>query len=187
MRERYLMDNQPPRPLQRLDDQGRRSWPSTQRIQWVTAIVLASILIQFGLHLDRTLIRRGLDVWANRHRSAIERSALFQVGEDFRAYVEFVRKMVPAEPDAKVILPHRGLGGPLSYVTFMQYFFFPRKVDNCHPPLEACVLNLTGQKTSILAVSGFPPMEAALQIKAYIPFREGDGLFVPPGYIERNE
>ena len=140
------MDDQPPRPLQRLDDGGRRSWPSIKRVQWMTAIVLTAILIQFGLHLDRTLLRRGLDIWVNRHRSAIDRSALFQVGEDFRAYVAFVREMLPAEADAKVIIPHRGLGGPLTYVTFMQYFFFPRKVDNCHPPLEACVLSLTGKK-----------------------------------------
>jgi len=183
----HSMDDRLPRPHQRFEDGSRRSSPNKRRVQWITAIMLAATLIQFGLHMERTLLPRGSEIWANRHRSAIDRSGLFQVGEEFRAYVAFVRETVPPEPDFKVILPHRGLGGPLTYVTFMQYFFFPRKVDNCHPPLEACVLNLTGQKTNILAVSGFPPMEAALQIKVYLPFREGSGLLVPPGYMERNE
>lgn len=107
-----------------------------------------------------------------------ERTALFLEGEEFAEYIGFLRQQVPE--DARVILPPRLPLGTFSYVSYIQYYLFPRDIHNCGiNEVEACVARVGGSNTFIIAVDEFPPFELALEHKIFIPFNDRLGAFAP--------
>jgi hypothetical protein len=118
--------------------------------------------------------------WEVRRYSAWERSALLSEGEDFLAFVSFLRGAIPES--GKVVFPPKSYAskaGVFTELGFMKYFLFPRQVLNCAEPVEECVRSLTGPSSFIVAVGGFPPPEAAEEVKDYIPFQDGKGVYAP--------
>ncbi len=106
------------------------------------------------------------------------RTALFLNGEQFADYIGFLRDQVP--DDARVILPPRLPLGNFSYVSYIQYYLFPRDIHNCGiNEIEACVERVRGSNTFILAVDDFPPAALASQHKRLIPFNDHLGLYAP--------
>jgi hypothetical protein len=118
--------------------------------------------------------------WEARGYTAWERSALLSEGRDFLEFTTFLRDTIPES--GKVVFPPRAYvsrAGTFTELDFMRYFLFPRQVLNCGEPVEDCVRSLTGRTSYIVAIGGFPPVEAAEAIKDYVPFREGKGVYVP--------
>lgn len=145
-----------------------------------TAIVLVAVLLQLrSLTADFIGPRLRLG-WSLRGSSAWERSARLSEGEDFLAFVTFLRTAIPET--AKVVFPPHSYiskAGVFTELDFMEYFLFPRQVLNCGEPVDECVRSLTGPGSYIVAVGGFPPAEAAQSVKEYVPFQEGKGVYVP--------
>jgi hypothetical protein len=118
--------------------------------------------------------------WQVRGYTAWERSALLSEGEDFLAFASFLREVIPES--GKVVLPpgsYVSKAGPFTNIGFVKYFFFPRQILNCGEPVEDCVRSLTGPTSYIVAIGGFPPAEVAEEVKDYVPFQEGKGVYVP--------
>jgi len=101
-------------------------------------------------------------------------------GEDFLEFVTFLRDNIP-ETGKVVLPPHAFLeeAGPFTNISFVQYFLFPREVLNCGEPVDACVLGLSGPRSYLVRIGGFPPPEAAAAHKEYLPFRNEMGIYVP--------
>ena len=123
---------------------------------------------------------RASEYWDLRMYTAWQRSALISEGRDFFEYVTFLRATIP-ESSKVIIPPHSSVGdaGAYTYITFMQYFLFPRTVLNCSEPVAECVRALTGPTSYLLRIEDFPPPLAAAEHKDYVPFRDGLGLYVP--------
>jgi len=117
---------------------------------------------------------------AVRDRPAWERSAVLSEGTDFAEFVAFLRTNIPES--AKVVLPpHSDIGqaGAYTYVSFMQYFFFPRHVLNCGEDVAECVRGLSGPSSYLVRIGPFPPADLASEHKTYVPFRDDLGLYAP--------
>lgn len=155
---------------------GLRQWIVSN---WDALILLVACVFQLSVLLPPqtgalTEILRG-----SLPAAAIERSAYFAFGKPFDDYVVFLRSHIPN--DSLVIVPPDSADYILGNQFIAQYFLFPRRVANCslNVDLDTCVASLTGPKTYILAVGGFPPREIALQIKEYIAFGADRGVYVP--------
>lgn len=121
-----------------------------------------------------------LRIWDLRYYPAWERAAkLLEIyDKDFGGYIGFVRENVPE--DAKVILPPREFGSAFEHIGLMQYFLFPRRIDNCgRNEVEACIKRVTGPKTYILGLSFFPPRDLAEEYKAFIQYDGNMGIYAP--------
>ena len=148
------------------------------RLRW-SGLVLGTALVLQGVILARTHI---LPMARNSARvlplSAVGRSARIAFGDDFAGYVEFLEDTIPI--DAKVIVPPASIDTVLGNAGIVQYYLFPRRIDNCGADeIEACIRRVTGKNTYILAVPGFPPRELAGQSKDFLGFRGERGVFVP--------
>jgi hypothetical protein len=152
-------------------------WRRIRQLDWREFLLVLALCIQLiylGITYIHTQVR---NVWAMRGETAIERSEHSHFGTEDIAYLAFIREVVPADPELTVLLPYRGESGYFKYVTFMQYFFFPREVDNCSNPTEECLQYVHGATKYIL---GYPPREGVeLGDKTYIPFDERRGIYVP--------
>lgn len=147
---------------------------------WRIVLLVVAISVQLFVLGKDYIFPWAYKIWLIRETPAIERSAIFSKDVTGSSeYIKFIRDVVPSERDAKVILPHKEIWGPFTHIGFMQYFLYPRLVDNCHKPIDKCVLNLMGEKTYILSVPGFPPHDVASQIKIYLPFDGEWGIFMP--------
>jgi len=138
--------------------------------RWRELLLLAGVIVQAGIVGVRYALPLAAKIVDLRRRSAVYRAAAIMRGERLAEFVEFLQSTVPSDPSSKVILPPRSLPSDFTHIGFMQYFLFPRRIDNCHDPVEPCVLNLTGEHTYILAVDGFPPPDTARTLKDYIAF-----------------
>lgn len=127
---------------------------------------------------DDYVIPFGQRVWKLRGRSALDRSAIIQVGIEFSDYMDFIRNTVPE--DSKVIVPPHNPMQTLSHIGFVEYFLMPREIHNCgENEVRECVLRMTGENSYIIAIEGFPPKELAEQAKKYLPFKDGLGIYIP--------
>jgi len=138
-------------------------------------IVTAQLMILFRNNIP-DLVQK---IWRARAGSATWRSASIHLGNDYANYIEFVKANMPE--DALVIIPKEDQVWDFGNVGLMQYHLYPRKIADCPiDKLEACILNLKGANTYILApTSTFPPRELADQIKQYVPYDQESGLYVP--------
>jgi len=137
--------------------------------------VISQLWILFGNNLPGLAQK----IWDARAGSAVWRSASIHLGEDYANYIEFVKDNVPE--NALVIIPKEEQVWNFGNVGLMQYHLYPRKIADCPiSTLEACILNLKGSNTYILAPTlSFPPREFADQVKRYVPFDQESGLYVP--------
>jgi len=108
----------------------------------------------------------------------LERSARLAFGDDFAAYLRFLRDLVPA--DGKVIIPPMSTDAVFGNIGLLQYYLFPRRIDNCgEHEIEACLLRVTGARTYILALPSFPPRDLAQQSKVFEGFDAERGVYIP--------
>lgn len=92
--------------------------------------------------------------------------------------MNFIRDTVPE--DAKVIVPPSRPIQTLSHVGFVEYFLMPREIHNCgENEIRECVLRMTGDNSYILVGGEFPPNELAEQVKKFLPFKDGMGIYIP--------
>jgi len=116
-------------------------------------------------------------LWELRFKPDWERSALLQ-GGDVAGFVTFLRQQVPE--DGKLILPPNFPLRPFAHVGYMQYYLFPRDIQNCgRDEVEACVRRIGGAKTFIMALPDFPPRALAEKTLRFIPYKDGMGVFAP--------
>lgn len=147
------------------------------RKDWLELVIVLVVCIQL-IYLGWTYIRaQAYEIWTVWGQSAVERSARLQLSTEAWEYIDFVREIVPAVPDVTVVLPYREQGGPFTYITLMQYYFFPREVDNCSDPTEVCIQQVSGETKYILG--GHPPEGADIGRKEFIPFDESRGIYIP--------
>lgn len=141
-------------------------------------LLLGVALIQIINLGSATIFPTAQNIWSMRHESSISRSAIFLDGIPFAEYVEFVRSVVPE--DAKLILPPREPVQVYSNQGVMQFYFMPRELHNCGiGEGEECILRLTGPTSYIITAWKFPPDGSAAQIKEFIPFKDGKGIYAP--------
>jgi hypothetical protein len=153
---------------------------STKRfIPWfIQALFLLVGLVQIWNLANDYVIPFGNRVWKLKGRSALDRSAIIQVGDEFSEYMDFVRNTVPE--DSKVIVPPRRPIQTISHIGFVEYFLLPREIHNCaEGEVRECVLRMTGEHSYILVGGEFPPQELAEQVKEFLPFKDGLGIYIP--------
>jgi hypothetical protein len=120
----------------------------------------------------------GAKIWDIRGNSAIERSAILHEDKQFAEFITFIREMIPE--DARVILPPHSTFHVLSNFGFADYFLMPRELHNCgSTEIEGCVLRMTGARSYFFTAGDFPPPQAAGQVKTFIPFKDGLGVWAP--------
>lgn len=157
-----------------------RGVPSAWRGRGTFPVLLLAAAIGFQLF---TIAKDYALPWGSRvirtwNLPAWERTALYLGGEEFAAYIGFLRQQVPE--DGRVILPPRLPLSNFSYVGYVQYYLFPRDIHNCGVnEVEACVERATGSNTYILAIDDFPPVELASLHKRLVSFNDHLGVFVP--------
>jgi hypothetical protein len=118
-----------------------------------------------------------LRLWDLRFKTAVERSALLQ-GGDVAGFVDFLRENVPE--DARLILPPNYPLRPFAHIGYMQYYLFPRDIENCgYDEVNACIRRVTGPNTYIMALPDFPPRALAEESKRFIPFTDDMGVYAP--------
>ena len=144
----------------------------------LATILVAAAALQVWLVLDRQVLP-GIARFARLHdRPAWERSAVGLNGEEFAAYIGFLRRQIPE--DGKVILPPRIPVQAVAHVGLMQYYLFPREIHNCGAnEIVACVERATGKSTYLMAVRGFPPRDLASKNRQYVSFNEDRGVYLP--------
>jgi hypothetical protein len=155
---------------------GKGKWPQVLGSFLLVLAVLYQLIqiIQVEILPDAKLVMQ-------RHEAkATGRSALFFAGKGFSDFIAFVNENVPHE--AIVFIPRFEQNELFGHEGIMEFFLFPRKVENCSPniPVEECILNLRGPNKYILAVEDFPPHSAAVQVKQWVPFNEERGVYIPP-------
>jgi hypothetical protein len=157
---------------------GQRNWLKwVQRADWRSALVLIALAVQcvyLGKNYIVPEIRKISSVWGE---TAIERSAQLMLGSEAADLIRFIREVVPPDPEVTVVLPYRGQRGPFTSIALMQYFFYPREVDNCSDPLEVCLGYVTGETKYVIG----GPLEEGVEIgnKIYMPLNEKSGIYVP--------
>jgi len=144
-------------------------------------LAMATFLVVLMLQLRLTIVGRGMPIarrlWDLRFKADWERSALLQPG-DVAGFVGFLRQQVPE--DGRLILPPNIPQRPFAHVGYMQYYLFPRDIQNCgHDEVEACVRRIGGAKTYIMALPDFPPRALASEKLRFIPYRDDMGVFAP--------
>ena len=152
---------------------------------WSLRLILSVLVVAVAVVYQAGALWRG---WAGQAISEVrevldlpawKRAALFLGGPGFAGYIEFIRNNT--SPQARIVLPPRSPPRAESNVGLMQFYLFPRDIQNCGvSEVEACVRRITGSNSYILALSDFPPRELALQTRKYIPFDDDRGLFGPP-------
>lgn len=155
---------------------GTRNWP-----QVIGSLLLTLAMLYQLIQVIRIEILPLAKLVVQRHGADVtERSALFFYGKKFSEFITFINENVP--PEATVIIPRFEQDELFGHEGIMEFFLFPRKVGNCPPkiPVEECILHQHESNKYILAVEGFPPRSAALQVKQWIPFSEEKGVYVPP-------
>jgi len=159
---------------------GRSGGHLLSRYNIALLLLLVGTVYQLGHLANRFIWPRAQQYWSLRSYSAWERSALLSEGDDFLEDVSFLREEIPES--AKVVVPPHSFvskAGPYTFVSFMQYFLFPREVLNCGEDVAVCVRGLTGGTSYILRLGEFPPPLAAREHKEYVPFRDEMGVYVP--------
>jgi hypothetical protein len=154
---------------------GARKWP-----QVIGIVLLALVILYQFIQVIRVEILPSAKLVLQRYRaSANERSALFFAGKNFSEFITFINENVP--PEAIVFIPRFEQDELFGHEGIMEFFLFPRKIENCSPniPVDECILNLCGKNKYILAVKGFPPQSAALQVKQWVPFDGERGIYIP--------
>ena len=142
------------------------------------ALILAAAVGQAVLGWRMSLYPTYTAAMRNPESPAWYRSAVLLEGREFAEFVGFIRQTVPS--DARVILPPRLPLRPISHSGFMQYFLFPRDIHNCGiSEVEACIRRVTGSKTYIVAVEGFPPADVQPSGKDFVEFDGTTGVYVP--------
>ena len=135
-------------------------------------------LTQLAILTQTQIVPLSARIWQVRSQSALERSARLAFGEDFAAYIQFLTGIVPA--DGKVIIPPLSVDVVFGNIGIVQYYLYPRRIDNCgEHEIEACLLRVTGKRTYILALPGFPPRELAEQSKVLAKFDAERGVYGP--------
>lgn len=155
--------------------------------RWLRSATLLAIMIALAFQIN-TLVRTGIlhtarSAWNMRENPAWERSATMLGGQDFAQYIRFLRDKTPE--DSRIILPPQIPVRPVAHIGLMQYFLFPRDIHNCGiREVDACVLRVSGPKTFILAVEGFPPRDLAELSKFLIQHEDELGVYAPRAKTE---
>lgn len=155
---------------------GTRKWPQVLG----SLLLIVTILYQL-IQVIRIEILPLAKLVVQRHRAnATERSALFFAGKEFSEFIIFVNENVP--PEAVVFIPRFEQDELFGHEGIMEFFLFPRKVENCSPNIlvEECILNLHGPNKYILAIENFPPRSVAVQVKQWVSFNGERGVYIPP-------
>jgi hypothetical protein len=152
----------------------RARWPELALV-----VVLASALVMQGwIVLDREVVPGLARFTRLRELPAWQRSAVGLNGEEFAAYLGFLRRTIPE--DSKVIIPPRIPVSALSHVGLMQYYLFPRQIHNCGVnEVDACIERATGTSTYLLQVKEFPPADLASRNREFVRFNEDRGVYLP--------
>jgi len=141
------------------------------------ALVLA-LALQVSRVITGSILPVGQRAWSERSRTALARSAAIFDGDTFADYMVFLREVIPE--DAKVILPPHEPVQNMANIGLMEYFLMPRELHNCGiAEVEACILRATGPTSYIVTAWQFPPQGIAEQVKDFVPFRDGLGVYVP--------
>ena len=148
-----------------------------------TGLLLVAVTAQAYLVLADYAIPTGRRVWETRREDAVTRSARFAFGDDFAAYVSWLRDTIPSH--SRVAIPKEEQGGPFGNLGLMQYFLFPRQIVDCPvEEVEACVARMTGPSSYVLAPNDlFPPRDIAHAIRQFHVFDGIRGVFGPPGTV----
>ncbi len=157
---------------------GQKNWlQKAQQTDWRSALILIVLVIQciyLGKEYILPEIRKISSVWGE---AAIERSAQLQLGSEAAEYIRFIREIVPSDRGVTVVLPYRGQRGPFTSIALMQYYFYPREVDNCSDPLEVCLGYVKGNTKYVIG----GPVGEGVEIgdKLYIPLNKKSGIYIP--------
>ncbi|HEY46177.1 MAG: hypothetical protein AMJ88_14555 [Anaerolineae bacterium SM23_ 63] len=155
---------------------GSKKWPQVIG----TLLLTLAILYQLIQLIRIEILPLAKFVMQRNGANATERSALFFAGKGFSDFITFVNENVPL--NGTVFIPRFEQNEIFGHEGIMEFFLFPRKVENCSPniPVEECILNLRGPNKYILAVEGYPPRSAAVQVKEWVPFDGEQGIYIPP-------
>lgn len=144
----------------------------------VLSVLIVAVVIQVHLLWDKVLSPLAIRVEKIRGYSALERSAILHIGDEFVPYLNFLRDTIP--PGGRVILPPHSTRHSFTNFGFAAYFLMPRELLNCgNDEVEACILRMTGHNSYIPVLSDFPPSEIASQVKRFVPFQDDLGVWVP--------
>lgn len=112
------------------------------------------------------------------HAQPWRRSAELLEGQEFADFMGFLRQEIPE--DKQVLLPpHLQEYGPFQYVTFMQYFLFPREILNCGVnEVETCIERVLPGEIYIVAIEGFPPGGLIGDRREFVEFSDEAGVFL---------
>jgi hypothetical protein len=155
---------------------GEGKWPQVLG----SFLLILAVLYQLIQLIRIEILPEAKLVVQRQGANATTRSALFFAGKGFSDFITFVNENVP--PEAVVFIPRFEQDELFGHEWIMEFFLFPRKVENCSPNItvEECILNLRGPNKYILAVGDFPPHSTAVQVKQWLPFDGERGVYIPP-------
>lgn len=153
-------------------------------LHWVkenisSLILVIAIVLQIFFLYRSYISDIALSIWQNKANTASFRSASILFDDHYAEYIEFVIAYVPE--DGLVMIPKEEQVWDFGNVGLMQSFLFPRQIVDCPiESLDACILNLKGPNSYILAPDAtFPPRGVTDRVKQFIPFEGDRGLYVP--------
>ena len=107
------------------------------------------------------------------------RSAILGFGDDFGAYVMFLNDQLP--DNATVVVPPMSVDSVFGNAALMQYFLFPRRIQNCpgELSLDACVDKLSGEGVYFLATGAYHLADPLEFESTFISFSGRSGTILP--------
>ena len=136
--------------------------------------------LQVGILLLKIVVPDMQELATVRGASALDRSAILAFGDEFAAYMTFLRETVP--PGAQVVVPPMAKDPVLGNIGLMQYFLLPRPIINCAdgPELSACVRSMNGPTTYTLRIADYPNPRDVPPDRRLLASSPERGVYAPP-------
>lgn len=150
-------------------------------VQWIAFALLIVALYQAYIDIDGYALEWIKRTWRTRDLIAMERSALYFLGEDGARFMEFIASKVP--PNKPVIVAE--FSGVFAQQSILNYFLLPRGIVSCRCRKvgEECVPCIQDPASFVPATNQFPPQYALPLAKKFVPYqgKSGDylGLYIP--------
>jgi hypothetical protein len=147
---------------------------------WKLPLVWLLIAIQIFLVADNYIVGHLRNLPRSVGLLASDRSGVRVFGEEGFAFMAFVRDEVPE--DATLVIPsrrpigERKIEGIWHGLGVMQFYLMPRSILQCPCQYKEayCFECLKKEENYILSIADFPPVEAELDRKIFVPY-DGEG------------
>jgi hypothetical protein len=146
----------------------------------VVGLLAMATLYQLTVVLNGDVRVWASRVWRTQGTTAMQRSALFLLGDRGARFMQFLRTTIPA--DGTVVIPENA--DWFSQQNILQYFLLPRGILSCRcaPPADigpgsVCNTCLHTPGYFIPAIGDFPPEAVAQDMPVFVPFPEKVGWY----------